>query len=87
MAHYAKNKTSAAAARYYRYSAAAIICVFAVNSGLFATPADANRAFLQPQALDFVGVYALRTIDPNLTGEGVTFGIVSRSYTYEVQSL
>ena len=60
-----------------------IMWVFALNSGLFAAPADANLAFLQPQALNFVGIYALRAIEPNLTGEGVKFGIVSRSYTYD----
>jgi len=37
---------------------------------------------VQPQGLDHVGVYALRAIDPSLTGEGVRFGIVSRSVTY-----
>jgi hypothetical protein len=36
----------------------------------------------QPQGLDRVGIYALREIDPSLTGEGVRLGIVSRSVTY-----
>lgn len=38
---------------------------------------------MQPQGLDRVGIYALRQIDPSLTGEGVSFGIVSRSVTYK----
>jgi hypothetical protein len=36
----------------------------------------------QPQALNWAGVYALRQIDPNLTGAGVRFGVICRSLTY-----
>jgi subtilase family protein len=38
---------------------------------------------LQPQGLDRVGIYALREIAPNLTGEGVRFGIICRSITHQ----
>ena len=37
---------------------------------------------LQPKTLNHAGIYALRQIDPNLTGTGVKFAIVSRSITY-----
>ena len=37
---------------------------------------------LQPKALSHTGIYALRDIDPNLTGTGVQFVIISRSITY-----
>ena len=37
---------------------------------------------LQPRALNHTGIYALRQTDPNLTGSGVKFAIVSRSITY-----
>ncbi|NIP55146.1 MAG: S8 family serine peptidase [Phycisphaerae bacterium] len=37
---------------------------------------------LQPQALHRTGIYALRDIDPNLTGRGVTLAVISRSITY-----
>jgi hypothetical protein len=36
----------------------------------------------QPQGLEQTGVYALREIDPSLTGAGVKFAVISRSYTY-----
>ena len=36
----------------------------------------------QPQGLNYVGVYDLRRIAPNLTGSGVKFAVVSRSNTY-----
>jgi hypothetical protein len=36
----------------------------------------------QPQGLNCVGAYDLRRIDPNLTGAGVKFAVVSRSITY-----
>jgi len=37
---------------------------------------------LQPQGLNHAGVYALRQIDPNLTGFGVRFAAICRSITY-----
>jgi hypothetical protein len=36
----------------------------------------------QPQALNWAGIYALRQIDPNLTGAGVRLGVICRSLTY-----
>ncbi|MBU1260483.1 MAG: S8 family serine peptidase [Planctomycetes bacterium] len=36
----------------------------------------------QPQALDVAGVYKIAGIDPNLTGEGISIGLVCRSDTY-----
>jgi len=37
---------------------------------------------LQPKALNHAGIYALRDIEPSLTGAGVKFAVVSRSITY-----
>jgi hypothetical protein len=37
---------------------------------------------LQPQGLGWTGIYALRQADPNLTGAGVKFGVICRSFTY-----
>jgi hypothetical protein len=37
---------------------------------------------LQPQGLNHAGIYTLRQIDPNLTGDGVKFAVISRSITY-----
>ena len=37
---------------------------------------------LQPQGLNCTGIYALRQLDPNLTGSGVKFAIICRSITY-----
>ncbi len=37
---------------------------------------------LQPQGLNHSGIYALRQIDPSLTGAGVKFAVISRSNTY-----
>ena len=41
-----------------------------------------SKNILQPQGLENTGVYALREMDPNLTGAGVKFAVISRSYTY-----
>ncbi len=37
---------------------------------------------LQPRGLEYSGIYDLRRIDPALTGEGVKFGVICRSFTY-----
>jgi len=37
---------------------------------------------LQPQGLNHAGIYALRQINPNLTGAGVKFAVICRSVTY-----
>ena len=37
---------------------------------------------LQPQGLNHAGIYALKQIDPNLTGAGVKFAVIARSFTY-----
>jgi len=37
---------------------------------------------LQPQAMECTGLYALKQIDPNLTGFGVKFALLCRSITY-----
>lgn len=37
----------------------------------------------QPKSLDYAGIDALKKIDPNLTGQGVKFAVISRSITYE----
>lgn len=45
--------------------------------------ADAqDLASLQPQALKCAGIQDLRLSDPNLTGDGVRFGVICRSFTY-----
>jgi len=37
---------------------------------------------LQPQGLNVSGIYALRQLDPNLTGAGIKFAVICRSNTY-----
>lgn len=49
------------------------------------TPISANAQTdkaLQPKALNHVGIYDLRRIDPSLTGAGVKFAVICRSITY-----
>ena len=36
----------------------------------------------QPQALGVTGIYDLKSIDPGLTGAGVKYAVVCRSFTY-----
>ena len=61
-----------------------VVClVIALGPAAVATadgPATDNA--LQPQGLKHSGIYALRQIDPSLTGAGVKFAVVCRSFTY-----
>jgi len=41
-----------------------------------------DNKILQPKGLEFTGIYALRQIEPALTGEGVKFAVICRSFTY-----
>jgi hypothetical protein len=38
---------------------------------------------LEPRGLSWVGIHALRQMQPRLRGEGVRLGVVCRSYTYD----
>jgi hypothetical protein len=62
-----------------------IACLAIMFSSVsFAAGPDDSQSnnILQPQGLEQTGVYALREMDPNLTGAGVKFAVISRSYTY-----
>ena len=62
-----------------------IACLAALFSSVgIAVGADDSQSknTLQPQGLEHTGVYALREIDQALTGTGVKFAVISRSYTY-----
>jgi hypothetical protein len=54
----------------------------ATNGGLGAAEFD-RAELLQPQGLNQAGIYALRQLDPILTGSGVEFAVICRSYTYD----
>jgi len=60
-------------------------CVASVAAPLRAVAAAENQPteiILQPKMLNHIGIYALRNIEPNLTGAGVKFAVISRSITY-----
>jgi len=54
-----------------------ITCLAPISA--IAAPADKP---LQPQGLNHAGIYALRQMDPSLTGAGIKFTVISRSNTY-----
>jgi hypothetical protein len=64
------------------------LCVKAYVLALFVCAAaiaaddQVPEKVLQPQGLDYAGIYALRQADPSLTGAGVRFAVVCRSITY-----
>lgn len=43
---------------------------------------ESRQMDVQPQGLDFVGMYALRQMDPALTGAGARITVLARSRTY-----
>ena len=58
----------------------AALCI-ATGSTASAQDTQSNKT-LQPQALEHVGIYTLKRIEPDLTGEGVRFAVICRSITY-----
>jgi hypothetical protein len=54
-----------------------ILCA-AASAGAY----DFDQPPLQPAALDYAGTFALRDIEPDLEGQGVTIAAVCRSFTY-----
>ncbi|HUV64330.1 MAG TPA: S8 family serine peptidase [Sedimentisphaerales bacterium] len=61
-----------------------LVALLAIVLGSAAARADAPSivGVLQPQGLKHTGIYALKQIDPTLTGTGVKFAVVCRSFTY-----
>jgi len=62
-----------------------IVCVAAMVIPLRAVTGAENQptqTIYQPQALNHAGIYALRDIEPQLTGSGVKFAVICRSITY-----
>lgn len=60
-------------------------CVAAIAAPVRTIDGAENRPaeiMLQPKALNHTGIYSLREIDPDLTGSGVKFAVISRSITY-----
>jgi len=55
--------------------------LFAFSRAAAAADTSSDK-ILQPQGLNYSGIYALRQIDPDLTGQGVKFAVVCRSITY-----
>jgi len=41
-----------------------------------------DNIILQPQGLEHTGIYSLKNIAPELTGEGVKYAVICRSFTY-----
>lgn len=72
-----QTKTTRQASRLW-----GVVLLVALLTGIAAAQ-DAGASALQPQGLNRVGTYALRELAPELTGQGVRFGIICRSVTYE----
>ncbi|MHC4260373.1 MAG: hypothetical protein ACYSTF_08200 [Planctomycetota bacterium] len=56
--------------------------LFAHPGTTVAAEGSETPKILQPQGLNHGGIYALRQLNPSLTGMGVRYGVVSRSVTY-----
>ena len=59
-------------------AAALLLCAGAIATGA----EDEFGLWLQPEGLNYVGIPALKQLDPNLNGEGIRFAVVCRSITY-----
>ena len=56
--------------------------LFAPMSIVAAAENQSAEKTLQPQALNYAGIYQLRQIEPDLTGSGIKFAVICRSITY-----
>jgi len=63
-------------------SGLAAILAIVLGSAIARADAPPSASVFQPQGLKHTGIYALRQIDPTLTGSGVKFAVVCRSFTY-----
>jgi hypothetical protein len=63
-----------------------VLCVVWVLTAAAGTAGAAGSAAdeptLQPQGLNYAGIFALRQVEPTLTGAGTKFAIICRSITY-----
>jgi hypothetical protein len=59
-----------------------LMVLIAASLGVGGAVAKAEPNLLQPQGLNYAGIYALRQMEPNLTGSGVKFALICRSITY-----
>ena len=59
-----------------------IVALYSVTGSTAYAQEPQNTTILQPQGLEYAGIYSLKQIEPNLTGEGVRFAVICRSITY-----
>ncbi|UCG56020.1 MAG: S8 family serine peptidase [Phycisphaerales bacterium] len=62
---------------------ACLTVLFSATSGAVRAADFDGVELLQPQGLNQAGIYALRQMDPSLTGSGVKFAVICRSYMYD----
>ena len=58
-----------------------LLCDWAL-CGPISLAAESGAMRVEPQALDMLGIYQVKSLEPNLVGEGVNLGVISRSMTY-----
>jgi hypothetical protein len=63
-------------------SSLAVVLATVLGSAIAGAQTPPSAGLLQPQGLKHTGIYAVRQIDPTLTGAGVKFAVVCRSFTY-----
>jgi len=59
-----------------------LVIVFCAFGSISVAEDELFEAVLHPQSLKQAGIYAVRETDPNLTGEGMKFAVVCRSFSY-----
>jgi hypothetical protein len=68
------------------FSLCLVACIAAILPNSAIAEEQQTDKILQPQGLNYSGIYALRQLDPNLTGSGVKFAVICRSLTYSPQN-
>lgn len=68
--------------RKLAFALTALLAVASVLTGSATAAQQPPAEVLQPQALNYTGLYQLRQLDPNLAGSGIRLAVISRSITY-----
>ena len=64
------------------YAIAVVSVILLPHKAFAAAQEQPAEKILQPQGLQFTGIYDLQRLDPNLTGSGVKFAVICRSTNY-----
>jgi len=80
--HFRSRELTYMTGRKLAFGLTALLAFVSLLSTAASAAQQRSAETLQPQALNYTGLYRLRQLDPNLTGSGIKLAVISRSITY-----